>query len=158
MTIAFSRSRILPNNMSEPNPAIPGSQEAQEVLELAFHIMLSIIAAVLAIFVLLFSYCVVSYYEHPDDNDKTWWSKFVVVYSVWLVIYIPIFSALDFAAVHSGCESVPGSLHDDLSDFIAGKCGAPTKTILYILIGSGLIMNYWIIPFTLALRHNALSE
>ena len=141
-----------------PNPNIPGSSEAQAVLFFVLGILILVIAVVLAGIVLYFSFSLFAYFQHPDDNDKTMWSKFVVVSSIWLVIYIPIFSALDFASVYSGCPANQGGLKQDIANFTSGKCMAPMKTILYSLMGGAIFWNYWLIPFTLVLRENTLSE
>lgn len=129
----------------------------QNVVDSLLNIYLLIVALVLALIVLAFAVYMLVYYQHPDDPDQTAGSKIIVIFSIWLVLFIPIFSAIDIASVASGCNAAT-TLREDWNRFIAGECKAPTQVILYTLMLLAVIWTYLIIPFALNLRVNSLSQ
>ena len=142
-----------------PNPNVVGSAEAQLTLDFLLDIFLLVVAFVLACVVLAFAIIVLVYYQSPDDVDQTWGSKYVAIFALWLVIYMPVYSAIDFAGVSTGCTASL-EFEDDIMAFRSRNrvCTAPTRTMLYILMYLCMAMTYFVIPFTLVLRIDSLSK
>ena len=141
------------------NPNVVGSAQAQMTLDFLLNIFLVVVAIVLACVVLAFAFIVLVYYQSPDDVDQTWGSKYVAIFALWLVIYMPVFSAIDFAGVSTGCEAA-SDFDLDMMAFTRRDrvCTAPTKTMLYILMYLCIAMTYFVIPFTLVLQIDSLSK
>ena len=114
-------------------------------------------AVILAFVVLFFSFLGIVYYQHPDDMDQARGSRWVAVFALWLVIYMPVYSSIDFAAVAMSCKT-PITIEEDLAIFLDGGCTAPVKTMLYVLVWLCAVMSYFVIPFTLVLRNDSLSK
>lgn len=105
-----------------------------------FNWLLILVTCILAVLILLSNVYILVHYQHLDDCNQAWVPKIVVVFGLWLaMITILLFpldvanrAACDFNIVESACTLT-----------------MPMKELWYSVFIAALIIEFFIIPFTM---------
>ncbi len=109
-------------------------------LPVGFNWFLILAAIVIGLLVLASNVYILVHYQHPDDCNQAWVPKIVVVFGLWLAMVTILLFPLDVANQASCSFNVVAS---------ACTLTLPMKELWYAVFISGLIMEFFIIPFTM---------